>query len=218
MHRPPRCHRGGSVALMEGTLANSHLRRPSNETRQDTSFDSSNAPRCPPNSIALHRRCDLRDERWDPNHVRHRRWSVRRRTVLQCSAHSWVRQTCLPMVCRWVSGTISASGHARAHSRHRVLPEEEAYPVRHGLATFLAFAIAGSIPLAPYLIPDLDNPFLVSTLVALAAQFSVGALRSLVTTGRWWASGLEMLLLGVLVAVVAYGTGAGIASYVRSGG
>lgn len=98
------------------------------------------------------------------------------------------------------------------------LPEEEAYPVRHGLATFLAFAIAGSIPLAPYLIPDLDNPFLVSTLVALAAQFSVGALRSLVTTGRWWASGLEMLLLGVLVAVVAYGTGAGIASYVHSGG
>ena len=29
------------------------------------------------------------------------------------------------------------------------------------------------------------------------AQFGVGALRSCVTATRWWASGLEMLLLGV---------------------
>ena len=95
------------------------------------------------------------------------------------------------------------------------LPEEESYPVRHGFATFLAFAVAGSIPLVPYLVPGLDNRLLISTIMALAAQFSVGAVRSLVTTGRWWASGLEMLILGVLVAVVAYGAGAGIASVVH---
>ena len=98
------------------------------------------------------------------------------------------------------------------------LPEEEAYPVRHGFATFVAFAIAGSIPLVPYLIPGLEHRFLVSALMALAAQFSIGASRSFVTSGRWWASGLEMLALGVLVAVVAYATGAGIASFVHSGG
>ena len=76
------------------------------------------------------------------------------------------------------------------------LPEEEAYPVRHGFATFSAFAVAGSIPLVPYLVPGLEHRFLVSTLMALAAQFLVGSLRSVVTTGRWWASGLEMLGLG----------------------
>ncbi len=94
------------------------------------------------------------------------------------------------------------------------LPEEEASPVRHGLATFLAFASAGAIPLLPYLVPGLEQPFLVATVAALAAQFTVGALRSLVTASRWWLSGLEMLGLGVLVAVVAYGTGAGIAAVV----
>ncbi len=96
------------------------------------------------------------------------------------------------------------------------LPEQEAYPVRHGLATFLAFAIAGAIPLVPYLVPGLDHRFLISTLAALAAQFTVGALRSAVTASRWWVSGLEMLILGVIVAVVAYATGAGIASLVHS--
>ena len=97
------------------------------------------------------------------------------------------------------------------------LPEEEANPARHGLATFLAFAIAGAIPLLPYVVPNLEYRFLLSSGLALAAQFAVGALRSLVTASRWWVSGLEMLVLGVLVAAVAYGTGAGIAAVVHGG-
>ena len=37
----------------------------------------------------------------------------------------------------------------------RGLPEEEAHPTRHGLATFLAFVAAGALPLLPYLLPAL---------------------------------------------------------------
>ncbi len=96
------------------------------------------------------------------------------------------------------------------------LPEQEASPIRHGFATFVAFAIAGAIPLVPYLIPDLEARFAISAALALVAQFGVGALRSWVTASRWWASGLEMLLLGVIVAAVAYGTGAGIAWVIGS--
>ena len=114
-----------------------------------------------------------------------------------------------------VGNYLSIRAHESAlEAQH--LPEQEAFPVRHGLATFLAFAIAGAIPLVPYLVPGLDHRFLISTLSALAAQFTVGALRSAVTASRWWVSGLEMLILGVIVAVVAYATGAGIASLVHS--
>ncbi len=91
------------------------------------------------------------------------------------------------------------------------LPEQEASPAKHGAATFVAFAVAGAIPLAPYLIPGIEDRFAIASLLALTTQFGVGALRSLVTAGRWWASGLEMLVLGVIVAIVAYGAGAGIA-------
>ncbi len=107
---------------------------------------------------------------------------------------------------------------ARESARERQnLPEEEANPARHGFVTFLAFAIAGAIPLLPYVVPGLEFRFLLSAALALVAQFAVGALRSLVTASRWWVSGLEMLALGVLVAGVAYGTGAGIAAIVHGG-
>lgn len=105
--------------------------------------------------------------------------------------------------------------HARESARERQnLPEEEANPARHGFATSLAFAVAGAIPLVPYVVPELEHRFLLASVLALVAQFAVGALRALVTASRWWVSGLEMLGLGVLVAVVAYATGAGVAAIV----
>ena len=96
-------------------------------------------------------------------------------------------------------------------------PEEEAQPVRHGAATFVAFVVAGAVPLVPYLVSGLDQRFLWASVCALAAQFGVGAARALVTASRWWVSGLEMLGLGLLVAGVAYVTGAGIAALVANG-
>jgi vacuolar iron transporter family protein len=94
------------------------------------------------------------------------------------------------------------------------LPEEEASPARHGLATFLAFGGAGVVPMIPYLLPGVhgDAQFLLATVATLCALFGVGALRSAVTEDPWLSSGLEMLGLGVIVAAVAYGAGAMIAS------
>jgi VIT1/CCC1 family predicted Fe2+/Mn2+ transporter len=94
------------------------------------------------------------------------------------------------------------------------LVEEEARPARHGIATMLAFAAAGSIPLAPYLFPVLTNQAVLSIALTFSALFVIGSLRSLVTVDRWWWAGLEMLLLGVLVAVAAYGSGALVARFV----
>jgi VIT1/CCC1 family predicted Fe2+/Mn2+ transporter len=89
------------------------------------------------------------------------------------------------------------------------LPEEEASPVRHGLATFLAFVLAGAVPLLPYMIPVLRiDRFTLSIAFTLLALFAVGASRALVANVRWWQAGLEMLVLGAVVAGVAYGSGA----------
>lgn len=96
-------------------------------------------------------------------------------------------------------------------------PEEEARPARHGIATFLAFVLAGAVPLAPYLVPGVSDRFLPAVVLALGALFGVGAARSLVTASRWWVSGLEMLGLGALVASVAYATGAWVARFVEGG-
>lgn len=96
------------------------------------------------------------------------------------------------------------------------LPEEEASPVRHGLATFAAFVAAGALPLLPYVVADLPgDPFAWATVVTLLALFVVGALRSVIASVRWWSAGLEMLALGGVVALVAYASGAIVAGLLR---
>jgi VIT1/CCC1 family predicted Fe2+/Mn2+ transporter len=89
------------------------------------------------------------------------------------------------------------------------LPEEEASPARHGAMTFLAFVVAGSIPMLPYFFGLAD--FALCIFMTLAGLFALGSLRALVTIQRWWIAGLEMLGLGIVVAGVAYGSGAAAA-------
>lgn len=95
------------------------------------------------------------------------------------------------------------------------LASDEAHPVRHGLATFGAFLIAGAVPLISYVIPSLSaHRFALATALTLVALFVVGALRSWVTSRPWWRSGLEMLAVGATAAAVAYAIGALLARVV----
>jgi VIT1/CCC1 family predicted Fe2+/Mn2+ transporter len=105
--------------------------------------------------------------------------------------------------------SIRSNESARAAQN---LPEEESRPARHGNATFLAFVAAGALPLLPYALPDLGvSRFGASIALTLGALFGVGSSRALVTVDRWWTAGLEMLGLGALVALAAFGSGAFIA-------
>jgi len=88
------------------------------------------------------------------------------------------------------------------------LPEVEAYPWKHGIATLFAFVVAGIVPLVPYLLPlDPARRLTVSTAMTFVTLFALGGLRGLITRDPWWRTGLETLMLGVLVALAAYGAG-----------
>jgi VIT1/CCC1 family predicted Fe2+/Mn2+ transporter len=95
------------------------------------------------------------------------------------------------------------------------LPEEEASPFRHAVATFLAFVAAGTVPLIPYVLPSLPmDRFALSVAFTLAAMFAVGGSRGLIANVRWWRGGLEMLALGAVVAALAYASGRLVAANV----
>ncbi len=99
------------------------------------------------------------------------------------------------------------------------LPEQEAFPIRHGAATFFAFVATGALPLLPYLLPaGVGDRFVASTVLSLAVLFAVGAARARVGAGSWWANGLEMLGLGALVGAVAYYSGALVAACLNDRG
>jgi VIT1/CCC1 family predicted Fe2+/Mn2+ transporter len=97
------------------------------------------------------------------------------------------------------------------------LPEQESFPIRHGLATFLAFVAAGAVPLLPYVFSGVTtNLFATSPVLSLVVLFVVGAARARVGTGSWWANGLEMLFLGLIVGAVAYYGGAVVSALVEN--
>jgi VIT1/CCC1 family predicted Fe2+/Mn2+ transporter len=89
------------------------------------------------------------------------------------------------------------------------LPELERHPWKHGIATLLAFVVAGAIPLLPYLLStrSAQDRFVVSTTATFTTLFLLGASRALITRDRWWVSGIETLVLGAVVAAAAYGAG-----------
>jgi vacuolar iron transporter family protein len=105
-----------------------------------------------------------------------------------------------------VGNYLSIRSHESARAAQD-LPEEEASPARHGIATWLAFVAAGAVPLLPYVSPG-PGAMTLSVAATFVALFVVGSLRALVTIDRWWVAGLEMLGLGAVVAAAAYGSGA----------
>lgn len=92
--------------------------------------------------------------------------------------------------------------------------EDVADPKKHGLATFTAFTIAGFFPLIPYVF-GLPNAFLLSCIIGGLTLFTVGALRTLITTVSFVRGGIEMLMIGSFAAGIAYVVGVVIEGAVR---
>ena len=91
--------------------------------------------------------------------------------------------------------------------------KEDKNPLLNGLATFVAFIVAGSVPLLVYLLAmavtlPASALFLASILLSAMALFGLGTAKVLVTQMSALRSGLEMLLVGGLAAGVAYVVGA----------
>jgi len=68
-------------------------------------------------------------------------------------------------------------------------------------------AIGAFVPIIPFFFSGGVRAVIISFGISLVAHFLVGALKSLITIRSWWASGLEMTWIGVIVAVVTYGLG-----------
>jgi vacuolar iron transporter family protein len=74
----------------------------------------------------------------------------------------------------------------------------------------LSTAIGAFIPILPFFFMSGYLAVIVSAVVSLAAHFAVGAAKSLITVRSWWASGLEMTLVGALEGVATYVIGMGL--------
>ncbi|NKB28196.1 MAG: hypothetical protein GKR99_11805 [Rhodobacteraceae bacterium] len=93
------------------------------------------------------------------------------------------------------------------------LPPASPRPLPAALATFIAFLLAGLVPLVPYLF-ELTQAFPISIAVTGLVFFAIGTAKSRWSLAPWWRSGLETAGIGTIAATIAYATGAAVQSFV----
>jgi VIT1/CCC1 family predicted Fe2+/Mn2+ transporter/rubrerythrin len=81
------------------------------------------------------------------------------------------------------------------------------------ISSAISTAIGAFVPIIPFFFFGGMAAVIASFGISLAAHFAVGALKSLITIRSWWASGLEMTWIGIIVAVVTYGLGLAFGSF-----
>jgi hypothetical protein len=74
----------------------------------------------------------------------------------------------------------------------------------------------GPASLVPFALGLADHGLAASAVLTFTMMFTIGALRGLITIHRWWVAGLEMLLLGMVVDLAAYGSGLVAATLTQS--
>ncbi|MGA7650561.1 MAG: VIT1/CCC1 transporter family protein [Thermoplasmata archaeon] len=82
--------------------------------------------------------------------------------------------------------------------------EEDERPGRQGLLTGVSFALAGAVPLVPYIFFGIEAAVIASVVVTAVALFLAGLFRALSSLHPFVRSGLEMLAVGMGAAAGTY--------------
>ncbi len=111
---------------------------------------------------------------------------------------------------------LAADGLSMAAANYLALKSEleqtggsvtEEQPWRHGGATFLAFIVAGAVPLASYLLPP-PGRLLWALAMVTATLMGIGAMRARFIRRSPLRAGLEMTAVGIAAGAAAFAVGA----------
>jgi VIT1/CCC1 family predicted Fe2+/Mn2+ transporter/rubrerythrin len=86
-------------------------------------------------------------------------------------------------------------------------------PWRSTLSASVSTAVGGFIPIIPFFFAVGMPAVIASFIISTFAHFVVGASKALVTARPWWATGLEMTVVGIIEAAVTYGLGVAFAGH-----
>jgi vacuolar iron transporter family protein len=77
-------------------------------------------------------------------------------------------------------------------------------PMQGALVMGVAFGLGAIAPLLPHLVLSSDVAVMASVALTLAVLFGIGVVKSRWTHRSWWASGLEILVIGAVAGVAGY--------------
>jgi vacuolar iron transporter family protein len=80
-------------------------------------------------------------------------------------------------------------------------------PWKSSASAAISTAIGAFVPIVPFFFMTGIPAVVAAFAISIVAHFLVGAVKSLITLRSWWASGMEMTVVGVIEAAVTYGLG-----------
>jgi VIT1/CCC1 family predicted Fe2+/Mn2+ transporter len=81
-------------------------------------------------------------------------------------------------------------------------------PVKLGAVMFVAFVVGALIPVVPYVvINEVPAALQVAAALSLVGLFAMGSAKTVITKRSWLKSGIEMVVVGSVAAVVTYFVG-----------
>jgi predicted membrane protein (TIGR00267 family) len=95
----------------------------------------------------------------------------------------------------------------------KVAPVEERGVIKTAFIVGLAAIVGSLIPVAPFFGLPVWVAVWASIALAGASLFIVGAYKATVTVGVWWKSGLQLLGIGLVTALISYEIGIYIVKY-----
>jgi VIT1/CCC1 family predicted Fe2+/Mn2+ transporter/rubrerythrin len=97
--------------------------------------------------------------------------------------------------------------HAMAQSELGLSVRHFGSPWTSSFSAALSTAIGAFIPIIPFFFMTGLAAVIAAFAISIVAHFLVGAIKSIITIRSWWASGLEMTMVGVIEAAVTYSLG-----------
>jgi VIT1/CCC1 family predicted Fe2+/Mn2+ transporter len=113
-----------------------------------------------------------------------------------------------------IAGYLGANEHqflqTMAAEKMNLTEEALSNPTTSALSGSLSTAVGAFIPIIPFFFMSGVPAVIAAAIISLVAHFAVGAAKSLVTVRSWWASGMEMTVIGAVEGIVTYLIGIGL--------
>ena len=86
-------------------------------------------------------------------------------------------------------------------------PPENERPLRSAAVVGFSALVGSLFPLISFLFLAVNQASMASIIISIVVLFLLGAAKAKVTVGKWWESGLEIAVIGILAALIGYGIG-----------
>jgi VIT1/CCC1 family predicted Fe2+/Mn2+ transporter len=85
-----------------------------------------------------------------------------------------------------------------------LLSDQDWPPIKAGMLTGLSFLVASLVPILPFAFLEINMAAVTALVASVFFLFMVGASKAVFTRQNWIRSGLEVMLIGIVAAMVTY--------------